>query len=123
MTRFYRLCGALLPLLAGCSSNDADHLARIGRKTVNKTASLAGGEGGWQMFRAGLDEATLDARVSARLRWDKVLADTSIEVRTNGPVVELRGRVRDLAQRRKAVELAESTAGVERVVDALEQPK
>ncbi len=70
----------------------------------------------------GGDETSLDARVSIRLRWDKNLADMPIQVSSKGAVVELKGAVRDLDQRRRAVEIAESTAGVEKVVDALETP-
>jgi hypothetical protein len=116
-----------LACLAGCSRSDADHLAQIGRKTMGRAGHLAGGDGGpaasWQMVRAGLDDITLDSRVSARLRWDKGLADTPIQVHTTGGVVELRGTVRDLNQRRRAVDLAENTIGVEKVVDALELSK
>jgi hypothetical protein len=111
----------------GCSRTDVDHLASIGRKTVNRAGAMTATKegnavGSWQMMRAGLDEITLDARVSARLRWDKSLAETPIQVHATGGTIELRGTVRDLTQRRRVVELAETTVGVERVVDALELP-
>jgi osmotically-inducible protein OsmY len=77
---------------------------------------------GWRAIHGGGDDPTLDARVSLRLRWDKSLGDTLIQVRATDGVVELKGTVHDLAQRRRAVELTESTAGVERVTDALEIP-
>ena len=64
----------------------------------------------------------LDARVSARLRWDKALAGSKIQVQAKDGVVELKGPVIDLAQRRRAVELAESTAGADKVTDLLEVP-
>ena len=57
--------------------------------------------------------------MAARLRWDKQLADTAIEVVPAGAGVELRGKVRNLEQRRRAVMLADSTAGVEGVKDSL----
>jgi osmotically-inducible protein OsmY len=60
--------------------------------------------------------------VSARLSWDKSLAGVPVQVRANGGRVELHGTVPDLTQRRRAVELAESTAGVTEVVDALQVP-
>jgi osmotically-inducible protein OsmY len=82
------------------------------------TAALPGG---WHGRLDGLtDAAGLDLRVSARLRWDKTLSEAPIDVQTNGAVVELRGKVRDLTQRRRAVELAGTTAGVEKVNDLLE---
>jgi osmotically-inducible protein OsmY len=64
----------------------------------------------------------LDARVSARLRWDKTLSSEQIHVQATGGIIELKGRVRDLNQRRRAVELAESTVGTEQVLDLLEIP-
>ena len=59
-------------------------------------------------------------RVSARLRWDKSLVDAKIEVSEAGTTVELKGTVGEPAQKQRALELAESTAGVEKVTDSLE---
>ena len=114
-------------LAAGCTSKDAEHLARIGQKTVGRANEISSGVNGqrvngWQMVRSGVEEMTVDTRVTARLRWDKELRDVPIQVRASSGVVELSGTVQSLAQRRRAVELAERTAGVERVVDALEGP-
>jgi osmotically-inducible protein OsmY len=119
--------GCVGVLAVGCTSKDAEHLARIGQKTVgraNEITSNMNGQrvNGWQMVRSGVEEMTVDARVTARLRWEKELHDVPIQVRASGGVVELTGTVQNLAQRRRAVELAERTAGVERVVDALEVP-
>jgi osmotically-inducible protein OsmY len=58
--------------------------------------------------------------VLTRLRWDKGLAGTAVQVDTPGTgVVRLQGIVADDQQRRRAVDLAESTQGVEKVVDEL----
>jgi osmotically-inducible protein OsmY len=51
-----------------------------------------------------------------------VLTATPIEVCVEGGTVELRGEVADLEQRRRAVELARSTLGVEQVIDSLTVP-
>jgi len=120
----------LLPLAVqavGCNSEDADRMARVGHKVLEKAEALAPeADGrlsrGWQAMRSGLDGMPLDARVTARLRWDKTLAEAEIQVSMDGGVVELKGSVRDAAQRQRAVELAESTAGVEKVTDSLETP-
>jgi osmotically-inducible protein OsmY len=125
-----RLIGMGLALfaLSGCTSKDAEHLARIGQKTAGRASGLTSNIGngrsmtGWQMVRSGVEEMTLDARVTARLRWDKDLHDSPIVVRASGSVVELSGAVPSLTLRRRAVELAERTLGVERVVDALDSP-
>lgn len=109
----------------GCNSKDADHLAQIGRRTMGRAAAVTGKKSDaasspLQALRVGWEQLTVDARVSARLQWDKTLADAAIQVRASSGVVELRGTVRDINQRRRAVELAETTAGVEKVVDRLE---
>ncbi len=95
--------------------------------TAKAETLTAGAEGkfskAWQALRGGWNEDALDARVSQRLRWDKSLADSPIQVNVSANVVKLTGNVTDLAQRRRAVELAESTVGVEKVIDALEGPK
>lgn len=109
----------------GCSNEDRDRLARVGRVAADKVEHLTSGANGklasgWQAFRADLDEMALDARVSARLRWDKTLTDVPIQVHAAGGIVELQGTVNDLAQRRRAVELAESTVGADKVKDLME---
>jgi osmotically-inducible protein OsmY len=110
----------------GCSQEDPDHLARVAKCVAAKGEGLTGDADktltGWQALQTNLDELTLDARVSARLRWDKDLAGAQIQVQAREGAVELKGTVRDLAQRRRAVELAESTVGTEKVVDRLEVP-
>jgi osmotically-inducible protein OsmY len=121
------LCGLAL-VGAGCSKGDTERLGRVGRKILVMAADLSADTNdrlhtGWQSLRANLDESGLDARVTTRLRWDKGLADVPIEVVAlpdNG--VELKGAVENLDQRRRAVGLAETTLGVERVVDSLEVP-
>jgi hypothetical protein len=111
--------------LAGCDGQDADRLARVGRKTNEKFHALTGGSQeklstGWLAVRANWDDVTLDTRVAARLRWDKALVNNKIEVTASDGVVELKGKVGDLIQRRRAVEIAQSTAGVNEVRDSLE---
>jgi len=112
---------------AGCDNEDASRMARVGRKVLAKAELVTQGADeklarGWQAVRGGAEETPLAARVTARLRWDKGLAETEIQVNVEGSEVELKGIVRDEAQKRRAVELAETTAGVEKVTDALELP-
>jgi osmotically-inducible protein OsmY len=107
---------ALLLGLAGCSHQDADRLARVTRRAAGKLEGLTDG---WQSLRVGWEGITLDSRVSARLRWDKGLAGAHIEARASGTTVELEGTVADANQRGRAVEVAETTLGVEHVTDKL----
>jgi hypothetical protein len=117
--------------LSGCDTQDTDRLARVGKLTLDKIQSAAGNNAkAWPNFRPppGTDrpkpepgaEPSLEERVSARLRWDKGLAETPIAVSVSDGKIELKGKLKDEAQRRRAVELAEATAGVGEVVDSLE---
>ena len=100
-------------------------MVRVGRKLTAQTEALTADQGGglnkgWQTVRNGWQETTLAGRVAARLHWDKNLADAQIQASAMGNTVELKGTVRDLDQRRRAVELAETTTGVDKVTDVLE---
>jgi osmotically-inducible protein OsmY len=118
------LAGVLV-VLCGCNHQDADRLARVGRKVAGKLDGATGGAqaklaDSLQAVRGSWEEVALDARVTARLRWDKALGGTRITVQATGSVVELRGTVGSDNQRRRAEDVAETTTGVERVVNALE---
>jgi hypothetical protein len=123
MRRRSLLLLAGLVLAAGCNREDAERLARASRRGLMNIEAVVSGAAsglpGWQ-GTPNLPDGGLAARVAARLRWDKALADVPIEVQSQGGVVELRGKVRDLTQRRRAIEIAETTAGVERVNDQLQ---
>jgi osmotically-inducible protein OsmY len=112
---------------AGCSKTDKERLERVARKVTEKAALLSAAtndrlQTGFQGFPANLDLANLGMRVSDRIHWDKELADLTLQVEANGGVVTLRGVVANLAQRQRAVGLADSTIGVVRVVDELQIP-
>lgn len=108
-------------LLAGCSRQDTECLGRIGRKMLERTQSATDEVGerlhaGWKNVRT---ETGLRDRVEARLRWEKALVETNVEVHVTGADVELRGSVHTPEQRRRAVELAETTDGVAKVTAEL----
>ena len=108
----------------GCSRQDPERLARVGARVGQKAeTALAGKDSrllhGWQSLRG---EIALDARVMARLSSDKLLTKQSIQVQVSGGEVQLQGKVENVEQRRRAVQLAEWTVGVEKVVDRLEGP-
>jgi len=120
----------LLPgllLLGGCQNKDVQQLAQLGTKLSQKAEALfVGGSGqltqSWPALPIQIGAATLDLRVSSRLRWDKRLDGAAIQVRADGGTVELLGQVKSLEQRRRAIELAEATEGVDKVTDRLEGP-
>lgn len=111
-------------MLCGCSQ-DADRLARVFQKTASKFDGVTEGlreklQNGWGAVRGSMSEASLDSRVALRLRWDTDMKGADVQVSLVGSgAVELTGTVADLMQRRRAVELAHTTAGVENVVDRL----
>jgi hypothetical protein len=118
-----------LALLAGgCSSGDTERLGRIGQKLASRGESITGDAGakltrGMQMARDGLDEPSLETKVKSRLRWDNIVGEAKIEVLAKGNDVELKGSVRDEDQRHRAMDVAQTTAGVEKVTDSLEIAK
>jgi len=117
---------AVLALLAcGCGGEDVDRLGRICTKAAGKVQDMAGGShgkmaNGWQVVCGAVSDTTPEARVAVRLRWDKLLADADVRVKSAGPgAVRLEGTVADASQQVRAKELTESTQGVEQVVDEL----
>jgi BON domain len=125
--RHSALLAAACLALAGCTQQDTDCLARIGRKFADRSQDTA------DSVRARLDgdlkalphtpapgnEPGIKEKLEARLRWDALLGDAKIEVHVTGAEVELKGTVKNDAQRRRAGDLAETTAGVQTVNDAL----
>jgi hyperosmotically inducible protein len=116
---------SLAIVLCGCSNQDAEQLARIGRKAVSKMEDAAGGSRGrvvtgYQAIRGSLCDATLDSRVATRMHWEKTLEDSEIEVQLISPgTIKLLGRVPDFPQKQRAQEVAQSTVGVTQVVNEL----
>lgn len=75
---------------------------------------------GWASLRQTVDRMGVQGRVYSRLRWDKEIATAEIDVEVaEEGVVALRGEVKNPQAKRKAVELAKSTVGVQRVIDEL----
>lgn len=123
-----RLAPVLLLAAVGCGE-DADILARVGRKVGSK-AEASGREMAsklapqWETARPPDAEPGLQDRVAARLRDDQLLAGRAIEVSLAAEdVIELVGEVANGQQRQRAVELAQSTVGVVGVVDRLQVPE
>lgn len=113
--------------LAGCTQQDTENLGRIARTFADRSRGTA--EAVRTQVEADLpalprapaaaDEPGIKEKIEARMRWDALLGDAKVEVVVNGAEVELKGTVKSEAQRRRAGDLAESTAGVQTVNDAL----
>jgi osmotically-inducible protein OsmY len=126
MSRHIRQRLFLVLALASCGcSQDADRLARVYQKTSAKLDGVTEGlrerlQNGWGAVRGSISETSLDDRVALRLHWDTDMAGADVRIRLVGPgAIELTGTVADLTQRRRAVELAHTTIGVESVIDRL----
>lgn len=116
----------LVPLVGiclgtGCNRNDGERLALIGRMLTQKVEALVPDRNPLQgpFGRHGPTAESLEDRVRVRIKDDRYLSTVPIEVMVEGTGVRLRGRVEDEALRRRAVELAESTVGVEKVIDEM----
>lgn len=124
--RLFVLGLGCLPFLnTGCTNKDADKLAELGERLRHKAEALLQSPSGKRVRGLSavplqLAEPSIEARVLARLKWDKELSDTSIDVKATGGVIELAGKTSGAEQRRRAVELAQTTQGVEKVVDRME---
>ena len=113
--------------LTGCTAQDTECLARIGRKLADRSHGAADSirdqvDGDLKALPLGgplPKDNVLRERVAARLRWDALLADVRIDVEVTGHEVELKGTVKNDAQRRRAADIAETTAGVQAVNEAL----
>jgi osmotically-inducible protein OsmY len=118
----------LAGLACGCNGQDADRLAQIGRLSAARGEELTRGVRerlvrGWAAIQAGSAVAAVDGRVSSRIGWDKSMAGVDIQVSSpSSGVVVLRGSAPDESRRQRAAELAQSTDGVDRVVNEITVP-
>ena len=112
---------ALATMSAGCNRHDTDCLARIGRKVAAHTKNGAGDFGSkLDVSWAGAKkEPTLQEKIQDRLRWENTLTDVTFEVLVVNKEVELKGTVKTAQQRQRAIELAETVVGVDKVTDSI----
>jgi osmotically-inducible protein OsmY len=105
----------------GCNRHDADCLARIGRKVAAHTKNGAGDVGSKLdvSWAGSKKEPTLQEKIQDRLRWENTLTDVTFEVLAVNKEVELKGTVKTAQQRHRAIELAETVVGVDKVTDSI----
>ena len=65
------------------------------------------------------DDIGIHTKIKARLVNDEVVRGLAINVEVNKGVVGLTGEVKSKEERRRAVEIAKSVSGVERVIEKL----
>lgn len=127
MARFPIMVALLLLLVSGCSTKDGEILAQVVQRTGKKLEAAAGGTP--NQFAGRLRSTAnptigLAERVETRLRWDRFLEGTKIEVELKEEgVVKLKGTAVELSKKQRALDLARATLGVKDVVDELASPK
>jgi len=112
--------------LAGSNRTDADILTRVGRTTAAKvkavmpdTSALAGP----LVALAPPDLMPVADRVRVRIKTDKLMDGATVGASaTADGKVTLTGEVKSADQRLRAVELAQSTAGVTSVENKITEP-
>jgi osmotically-inducible protein OsmY len=111
----------LLPLLlmAGCKESDGETLRRVARKTGEKLEGSARPVHlATSPLRGSFSETGLAARVEVRIRNDRYLAGQGLKVRgTAEGTVAVSGTVGETSVKTRALDLAKSTLGVEKVID------
>ena len=117
-----RALGLTVLLATGCARQDAEILSRVGHKLAENAKASSAGLREKFPFRlaAATAEPTLGDIVKQRLATDKLLVGLTIEIQATGADIELKGTVDREEQKRRAVELAESTQGVQNVVDSIQ---
>lgn len=116
-------CGILsLVALCGCNDQDAERIGRVGGKAFDKANELTNDAGDkiGLSIRNAKSNLEVPGRVQTRLKWDQGLQGAAIKVGADKEGVTLSGTVKDEFQRRRAIELAETTIGVTKVTDKLE---
>jgi len=73
----------------------------------------------YQQARATVHSMNAQARVYGRLHWDKDLEGDRVDVEVKEGIATLRGAVKTLRAKAKAIELARDTVGISRVDDQL----
>ncbi len=115
------LIGAtLIVACSGCNRSDGDRLARVAGTVTQKIQELLPERTPLTGSFGLASSAGLENRVRDRFKFDRYLAPLPIEIDANEVnIVRLRGAVDEAVLKQRAVEIAESTVGVEKVVDEI----
>ena len=106
---------ALAPLaLAGCTKEDPEIVIRTSRVAAAKFATLLPDLFDPEVLPSP-GEDRLVGRVRQRLRLDRWLGEVPLKIARDGDTVVVAGPLTDLTLRQRAIDLAETTRGVEKV--------
>lgn len=115
--------------LSGCNKQDKEIFSSVGRKVAIKLEDATGParkkvEAGLKAMRGGILEGSLEDAVQFRFRTDKDLHQETIEVIHKGEgAILLKGELTDLGMKGRAIALAQTTKGVEKVEDEFSEKK
>jgi osmotically-inducible protein OsmY len=93
---------------------DKDRARQVGAEVGEKTAAAAG------KVRDSAHDATITAKITAKMALDDLVKARRIDVSTDGSTVTLSGTTASVAEHDRAIALARETDGVTQVVDRLE---
>jgi hyperosmotically inducible periplasmic protein len=115
---------ALLPVvfalaLTGCNRTDGDRLARVAARLTQHAQSLVPDRTPFGSPIGLAKNTNVEERVRERFKTDRYLTGLPIEVAGQEDSVRLIGQVNDPQLKSRAVEIAESTVGVEKVIDEI----
>jgi len=123
----YRTSGAFRPAAPSTAASAPDRTTSTPDKSVNvAVARERGAELGEQVARTAtrvnetIEEGALTAKIKAKMVLDDLVKARSINVTTTGSTVTLTGHVYSEAERDRAVQLADETQGVTKVIDRLD---
>jgi hyperosmotically inducible protein len=112
---FAGAAGLGLCVISVASSQDGPPVLPRVREGLNRAAGAV--ERTIDQIRGDVQGMGVQARVMSRLKWDKALVDANIDADVEaGDAVILRGNVANAAAKSKAVQLAQDTVGVSRVI-------
>ena len=103
----------------GCNRQDGDRLARVGGKVTEKVQLLVPERTPFGRPTNLAMNPNVEERVKERFRSDRFLGPLFIEVSAEGHVIRLKGKVNDGLLKQRAVEIAESTVDVDKVLDEI----
>jgi osmotically-inducible protein OsmY len=95
--------------------SDSVERTREAGARVGESVAAAG-----QTIAGEVNEASLTAKIKAKMALDDAIKARSIDVTTEGSTVILSGSVGSIAERERAVTLTRETEGVRQVIDRLQ---
>lgn len=115
--------------LSGCSKQDKEIFSSVGRKVAIKVEDSTGParkkvEASLKTLRGGILEGSLEDAIQFRFKTDKELHREAIEVVNKGEgAILLKGELTDLGMKGRAIALAQTTRGVEKVEEEFSEKK